>query len=181
MLFIAPTHAIWSVFFIPSVTSSAAFICLMISSRRFCACSFKSARYVHSSPLRHRSLKRTGLFAGFHEYFTIFINGCYCAFSLGNVHTYTNHLHISTIKIRHPSQACYDSFWFVTRKMRCISNLLKRIIITRWTADTFLFGCKIPKGAPSDRLHLIIIKTSTSSTWFDRVCALIVPKGDTWL
>lgn len=52
------THAIWSVVFMLSDTPSVAFICSMISSRRLCACSFKSARYVHSSPLRHRSWKK---------------------------------------------------------------------------------------------------------------------------
>ena len=36
---------------IPSVTPSAAFICSMMVSIRSCACSFRSARYVHSSPV----------------------------------------------------------------------------------------------------------------------------------
>lgn len=57
MLFIAPTHVIWLVAFNSPVTPSEAFNCSIISSRRFCACSFKSARYVHSSPVKQRSSK----------------------------------------------------------------------------------------------------------------------------
>ena len=63
----------------------------------------------------------------------------------------------------------------------CISNLLKRIIITRWAADTFISGCITLKATSSGRIHLIIIKTSTTPIWFDRVCALIVPKSPDFL
>ena len=39
------------ILFNSSVTPSAAFICSMMVSNRFCACSFRSARYVHPSVL----------------------------------------------------------------------------------------------------------------------------------
>ena len=45
------THSICRVRFKSSVTPSAAFICSMIVSNRSCACSFRSARYVHNSPV----------------------------------------------------------------------------------------------------------------------------------
>ena len=38
----------------------AAFICSVITSSRFCACSFKSARYVQNLPDKSRSLYKTG-------------------------------------------------------------------------------------------------------------------------
>ena len=38
----------------------AAFICSVITSSRFCACSFKSARYVQNLPAKSRSLYKTG-------------------------------------------------------------------------------------------------------------------------
>ena len=45
------THSICRVHFNSSVTPSVAFICSMIVSNRFCACSFRSARYVNNSPV----------------------------------------------------------------------------------------------------------------------------------
>ena len=46
------THSIWWVRFNSSVTPSAVFICSMMVSNRSCACSFRSARYVHNSPVK---------------------------------------------------------------------------------------------------------------------------------
>ena len=60
ILFIRPTHSNWFRAFSSSVTPSAAFICSMIKSNRSSACSFRSARYVHNSPVRIRELYRAG-------------------------------------------------------------------------------------------------------------------------
>lgn len=56
MLLTALTHAICSWAFNSSVIPSAAFICSMMVSNRFCACSFRSARYVQSLPAKNQAL-----------------------------------------------------------------------------------------------------------------------------
>ena len=55
------THSICRVHFNSSVTPSVAFICSMIVSNRFCACSFRSARYVNNSPVSINVLNLAGL------------------------------------------------------------------------------------------------------------------------
>ena len=51
MLLHRRTHSIWRIHFNFSVTPSVIFICSMMVSNRSCACSFRSARYVHNSPV----------------------------------------------------------------------------------------------------------------------------------
>ena len=60
MLLQRRTHSISWVRFNSSVTPSASFICSMMVSNRSCACSFRSARYVHNSPVSINVFNLTG-------------------------------------------------------------------------------------------------------------------------